>query len=84
MIASAETGAQVARALDKYNVVLLAGHGSATVSTRGPEDALQAMINLEQLCKMNWLAFSAVGSGFMRNMLLMMPRSLSTSVWPPV
>jgi ribulose-5-phosphate 4-epimerase/fuculose-1-phosphate aldolase len=64
MIAAAETGVPMAQALGKYSAVLLAGHGSATASTRGPEDSLQTMINLEQLCKMNWLAFTAVGKDY--------------------
>ncbi len=61
MIASPETGIPMARALGKYSAVLLAGHGAATVSTNGPEQAIQYIINLEELCKKNWLAFSAVG-----------------------
>ena len=44
--------------------VLLAGHGATTVSTRGPEEAIQSIISLEELCKKNWLAFSAVGKDY--------------------
>ncbi|GEM_PF-2373800 len=61
MIASPETGIPMAKALGKHSVVLLAGHGAAAVSTRGPEHCIQNLIDLEQICKMNWLAFSAVG-----------------------
>jgi ribulose-5-phosphate 4-epimerase/fuculose-1-phosphate aldolase len=64
MIASPETGVPMARALGKYGAVLLAGHGAATVSTRGPEESIQSMISLEELCKKNWLAFSAVGKDY--------------------
>ncbi len=64
MIASPETGIPMAEALGKYSAVLLAGHGAATVSTRGPEDCIQKLITLEQLCKMNWLAFTAVGKDY--------------------
>lgn len=64
MIASTKTGLAVASALGKYNAVLLAGHGAATVSRQGPEDCIQTLIVLEQLCKMNWLAFTAVGKDY--------------------
>jgi ribulose-5-phosphate 4-epimerase/fuculose-1-phosphate aldolase len=64
MLASSETGIPMAKALGKYSVVLLAGHGAAAVSTRGPEDCIQILITLEQLCKMNWLAFTAVGNDY--------------------
>ncbi len=64
MIASTEVGTAMAKALGKHNVVLLSGHGATTVSTRGPEDCLQTLITLEQLCKMNWLAFTAVGKDY--------------------
>ena len=64
MIASPETGVPMAKALGKYGAVLLAGHGAATVSTRGPEETIQSMISLEELCKKNWLAFSAVGKDY--------------------
>ena len=64
MLASAETGVPMAQALGRFSTVLMAGHGAATVSTRGPEDSFQTMVTLEQLCKMNWLAFSAVGRDY--------------------
>ncbi len=64
MLASGETGIPMARALGRFSAVLMAGHGAATVSTRGPEDSFQTMVTLEQLCKMNWLAFSAVGRDY--------------------
>ncbi len=64
MIASSETGIPMAKALGNYSAVLLAGHGATTVSTRGPEESIQSMINLEELCKKNWLAFSAVGKDY--------------------
>ncbi len=64
MLASPETGIPMAKALGKHSVVLLAGHGSAAVSTQGPEDCIQNLIVLEQLCKMNWLAFTAVGKDY--------------------
>lgn len=64
MIASPETGIPMARALAKYSAVLLAGHGAATVSKNGPEEAIQSVISLEELCKKNWLAFSAVGRDY--------------------
>jgi ribulose-5-phosphate 4-epimerase/fuculose-1-phosphate aldolase len=64
MIASPETGIPMAKALGKNNIVLLAGHGAAVASTRGPEDCIQTLISLEQLCKMNWLAFTALGRDY--------------------
>jgi ribulose-5-phosphate 4-epimerase/fuculose-1-phosphate aldolase len=64
MIAAAETGEPMAQALGKYSAVLLAGHGAATASVRGPEESLQTMISLEHVCKMNWLAFTAVGKDY--------------------
>jgi len=64
MVASSEVAIPVAKELGKHSVVLLAGHGSISASTRGPEDAMQKIIELEQLCKMNWLAFSAVGKEY--------------------
>jgi ribulose-5-phosphate 4-epimerase/fuculose-1-phosphate aldolase len=64
MIASPEIGNAMVKALGKYNAVLLAGHGAVTVSKKGPEEAIQGMINLEELCKKNWLAFSAVGKDY--------------------
>jgi ribulose-5-phosphate 4-epimerase/fuculose-1-phosphate aldolase len=64
MLASPETGIPMARALGKYSVVLLAGHGAASVSTQGPEDCIMNLMVLEQLCKMNWLAFTAVGRDY--------------------
>jgi ribulose-5-phosphate 4-epimerase/fuculose-1-phosphate aldolase len=66
MIASSETGTAVARALGKHSAVLLAGHGAATASKEGPEDAIMSLINLEQLCKINWMAFSAVGKDYVK------------------
>jgi len=63
-IASPETGIPMAKALGQHNVVLLVGHGAAVVSTRGPEDSVQRLMNLEQLCKLTWLAFSAVGKDY--------------------
>ena len=64
MIASPETGILVAAALGKHSAVLLAGHGSAAVSTKGPEESVMKLMRLEQLCKMNWLAFTAVGKEY--------------------
>ncbi|MFC1893456.1 class II aldolase/adducin family protein [Chloroflexota bacterium] len=64
MLASPETGIPMAKALGQHSVILLAGHGSAAVSTEGPEDCIQKVITLEQLCKMNWLAFTAVGKDY--------------------
>ena len=64
MIASPETGVPMAEALGRYNAVILAGHGATTVSTRGPEEAMMRIIGLENLCKKNWLAFSAVGRDY--------------------
>ncbi len=64
MIASPETGVPMSKALGKYSAVLLAGHGAATVSTQGPEDCIMKLMRLEQLCKMNWLAFAAVGKEY--------------------
>lgn len=66
MIASPETGIAMAKALGKNNAVLLAAHGAVTVSTVGPEDCIQALIALEQLCKMNWLAFTALGHDYVK------------------
>lgn len=64
MIASPQTGIPMAKALGKNNIVVLRGHGAATVSTGGPEDSIQRLINLEQLCKITWLAFAAVGKDY--------------------
>jgi ribulose-5-phosphate 4-epimerase/fuculose-1-phosphate aldolase len=64
MLASSETAVPMAKALGKHSVVLLAGHGAATASTEGPEDCIQSLITLEQLCKMNWLAFTAAGRDY--------------------
>ncbi|MFC2071840.1 class II aldolase/adducin family protein [Chloroflexota bacterium] len=63
-IASPETGIAMAKALGKHNVVLLKGHGAAVVSTQGPEDCVQRLMKLEQLCKITWLAFTAVGKDY--------------------
>lgn len=64
MIASPETGIPMAKALGKHTVVLLAGHGAVAVSTDGPEDCIMNLIKLEQICKLNWLAFTAVGKDY--------------------
>ncbi len=64
MIASPETGIPMAKALGKSSVVLLAGHGAAAVSTEGPEGSIMSLMILEQVCKMNWLAFTAVGKDY--------------------
>jgi ribulose-5-phosphate 4-epimerase/fuculose-1-phosphate aldolase len=75
-IASLETGITVAKALGEHNIVLLVGHGAAAVSTHseasekggllqgGPEASVQKLISLEELCKITWLAFSAVGEDY--------------------
>ena len=65
-IASLETGIPMVKALGKNSAVLLRGHGATTVSTRGPEDCVQKMMQLEQLCKITWLAFSAVGKDYVK------------------
>lgn len=64
MLASNETSIPMAEALGKHTAVMLAGHGAVTVSTEGPEDAVMNLIKLEQLCKMNWLAFTAAGKDY--------------------
>jgi ribulose-5-phosphate 4-epimerase/fuculose-1-phosphate aldolase len=64
MIATPETGIPMAKALGKHSAVLLAGHGAVTATTKGPEDAMMSLIRLEELCKMNWLAFTAVGKDY--------------------
>ena len=64
MIASSETGDAMAKALGKHRAVLLSGHGAVAVSTQGPEDCILNLMKLEQLCKMNWMAFSAVGKEY--------------------
>ncbi len=64
MIASPVTGVPMAKALGKHSVVLLAGHGAAAVSLQGPEHCINRLMMLEQLCKMNWLAFTAVGKDY--------------------
>ncbi|MBI4296664.1 MAG: class II aldolase/adducin family protein [Chloroflexi bacterium] len=64
MIASPETGIPMAKALGKHKAVILSGHGAAAVSTEGPEDCIQNLMNLEQLCRITWLAFSAVGKDY--------------------
>ena len=66
MIASPETGIPMAKALGKHDIVMLRGHGAVTVSSEGPEDSVQALMNLEQLCKITWLAFSAVGKDYVK------------------
>ena len=66
MIASTETGVPMAKALGKHKAVILAGHGAATVSTEGPEDCVQNLMNLEQLCRITWLAFAAVGKDYVK------------------
>ena len=63
-IASPETGIPMAKALGQHNIVLLVGHGATVVSTRGPEDCVQRLMNLEEICKLTWLAFSAVGKDY--------------------
>ncbi|MFC2072909.1 class II aldolase/adducin family protein, partial [Chloroflexota bacterium] len=63
-ISSPETGIPMAKALGKHNVVLLKGHGAAVVSTQGPEDCVQRLMKFEELCKMTWLAFTAVGKDY--------------------
>ncbi|MFC1958936.1 class II aldolase/adducin family protein [Chloroflexota bacterium] len=70
-ISTPERGIAVAKALRKHSIVLLKGHGAAaTVSTHseaqklsqeGPEDSIMRLIRLEQICKITWLAFTAVG-----------------------
>ena len=64
MIASPETGIPMAKALGKYSAVLLAGHGAAIASAQSPEDCIMKLMKLDQLCKMNWMAFSAVGKAY--------------------
>ncbi len=64
MIASPETGVPMAKALGNHSAVLLAGHGAVVVSKQSPEDCINKLIALEQLCKMNWLAFTAVGKDY--------------------
>jgi ribulose-5-phosphate 4-epimerase/fuculose-1-phosphate aldolase len=63
-IASPETGIPMAKALGKHNFVLLTGHGATVVSTRSPEDCVQKLMNLEQTCKLTWMAFAAAGKDF--------------------
>jgi ribulose-5-phosphate 4-epimerase/fuculose-1-phosphate aldolase len=63
-ISTPELGIAMVEALGKHNAVLLAGHGATAVSQEGPEDAIQRLMELEQLCKMNWLAFTAVGRDY--------------------
>lgn len=69
-ISSPELGTAVAKALGEHSVVLLKGHGAVSVSApaearllsqEGPEDAIMRLIRLEQLCKITWMAFTAVG-----------------------
>ena len=69
MIASPETGIPMVKALGEHNIVLLAGHGAVVASTHGPEDCIQTLIVLEQLCKMNWLAFTALGRDYVKHAL---------------
>jgi ribulose-5-phosphate 4-epimerase/fuculose-1-phosphate aldolase len=64
MIASPETGIPMAKALGNHSAVLLAGHGAAVVSKQGPEDCINKLMVLELVCKMNWLAFTAVGKDY--------------------
>ena len=64
LIALPETGIPMAMALGNHSVVLLAGHGAVTVSTEGPEECIMNLMLLEQVCKMNWLAFLAVGKNY--------------------
>jgi L-ribulose-5-phosphate 4-epimerase len=64
MIASSETCVPMIKALGQHSFVLLTGHGAACVSTQGPEDCVQRLMTLEQVCKINWLAFAAVGRDY--------------------
>ncbi|MFC1930383.1 class II aldolase/adducin family protein [Chloroflexota bacterium] len=64
MLSSPETGIPMAKALGEHSVVLLAGHGAVTVSTKGPEGSIMYLMRLEQICKLNWLAFTAVGKDY--------------------
>ncbi|MFC1992137.1 class II aldolase/adducin family protein [Chloroflexota bacterium] len=63
-IASPETGIPMAKALGDHNICLLVGHGATVASTRGPEECINRLMNLEELCKITWLAFSAVGKDY--------------------
>jgi ribulose-5-phosphate 4-epimerase/fuculose-1-phosphate aldolase len=51
MLASQETGVPMAKALGNHSVCLFAGHGSAGVSTQGPEDAIQKLIMLSSFAR---------------------------------
>jgi len=64
ILGSQETGVPMAKALGKHVAVLLAGHGAVAVSTVGPEDCVMNLMKFEKLCKMNWLAFAAVGKEY--------------------
>jgi ribulose-5-phosphate 4-epimerase/fuculose-1-phosphate aldolase len=64
MIASSETAIPMVKALGQHSFVLLAGHGAGCVSTSGPEDCIQRLMLLEQVCKINWMAFTAVGKDY--------------------
>ena len=64
MIASRETGVPMAKELGNNHVVILKGHGAVTASTEGPEDAVQRLMNLEQMARITWMAFSAVGKDY--------------------
>ncbi len=60
LILTEEDGIEVANTLGDGKIVLLRGHGAATV---GPslEDSVVTMLQLEEQAKMNWYAYCAAG-----------------------
>jgi ribulose-5-phosphate 4-epimerase/fuculose-1-phosphate aldolase len=60
-----EEGSEVARLLGESRAILLEGHGATTVGTT-LEEAVMAMLNLEEQAKMNWYAYCAAGPNHRR------------------
>ena len=60
LILSEEDGMEVANTLGENKIVLLRGHGAATVGS-SLEDSVITMLQLEEQAKMNWYAYCAAG-----------------------
>ena len=63
LILSEQDGAEVADALGSKSAIVLRGHGAATTGAT-MEDAVMAMLQLEEQARMNWYAYCAVGAGY--------------------
>src|SRR6266511_1562477 len=60
IILSDEEGMEVVQAMGDGPVVLLFGHG-ATTAASSLDQAVMAMLNLEEQARMNWIAYCAAG-----------------------